>query len=309
MQQLHALLICIILTLSSCSSKFASIIYNLNPVQPRPISRDIEVALVLGGGGSRAISQIGVIEVLEANNIPIDLVVGTSAGSIVGALYSDKQDIERIKSTCLNFRNSDLLKVSIKNALNGARSLRGGFDGSSGEKFVSQNIAARDFKDFKVPLIILATDLISGKSVELRSGDIMPAIRASCAIPGLFSPVELYGMVLVDGCVTAPVGVYAAKKYNPKLIIAVDISAPLEKTKIKNMLDVVHRSAYVSYDALRELNVNQADILIQPKVGNISIFDDSKNNELYQAGRDATLKLLPQIKALMRKKGIKFKAT
>ncbi len=291
--------------LSSCTSKMFDRNISTTLTHTTAVPGNIEVALVLGGGGARAIAEIGVIEVLVENNVPIDLIVGTSAGSIIGALYADNQDITHIKKICLNFKTNDLVKVSLKDALSGTRSLKGGLDSSAGERFVADSITSRVFQDLKIPLIVVATDLKSGQTIELNNGAIIPAIKASCAIPGLFSPVEMNGMILVDGCVSAPVGVYVAKKYNPSMIIAVDVSTPLGNAKIKNMFDVAHRSAYISYEALKELNVKAADILITPSMADIGIFEGQKNQEMYIAGRQAALKLMPKIKQLMYNKNIK----
>ncbi len=297
----NLLLVFLSLVLSSCQSNFIKAIYNFRAQTPAPIKKDIKVALVLGGGGSRSIAQIGVIEILEKNGIKADLIIGTSGGSIIGALYADSADIETVKKIGLNFKRADILNLSLKNAIEGARSLRGGFDGSSAEKFIEQNLKAQDFNQLKIPFIAVATDINSGQTVELRSGKIAPSVRASCAIPGLFSPVEIYGMTLVDGGVTAPLAIDIAKSYRPKLIIAVDVSLSLKKDKVQNMLELVHRSALLSYNALNELNGKRADILIKPYLEDVGIFDDHKNEEIYNAGKLEAEKYIKQIKAKLKK--------
>jgi NTE family protein len=289
-----------IFSLSSCQSGFIRKIYNFRLQEPEPITKDIRVALVLGGGGARTIAQIGVIEVLKENNIPIDMIVGTSGGSVIGALYADKPDPENLKKIGLNFKKSDILKLSLKDAIEGTTSLRGGFDGSVGEKFLEQTLTSREFKELKIPLIAIATDIKSGKTVAIRSGKIAPAVRASCSIPGLFSPVEMYGMTLVDGGVTAPLAVDEAKKYDPEIIIAVDVSMPLKEEKIRNMFELAHRAANISYIELTDLNGRSADILIKPQIDDVGIFDDHKNQELYLSGRKSAEKLIPKIKSILR---------
>jgi len=295
------LLILFALILSSCQSNFIKAIYNFAPQEAKPVSKNIKVALVLGGGGARAIAQLGVIEVFEENNIPIDLIVGTSGGSVIGALYADNPDINAVKKIGLSFKRDNIFSVSLRNAIEGARSLRGGFDGKAGENFLEKNLKAKYFKELKIPLIAIATDVTTGETVELRSGKIAPSVRASCSIPGLFSPVEMNGRILVDGGVTAPLPVSVAKKYKPKIIIAVDVSLPLEKGKVKNMFELVHRSANLSYYALNEITGQQADILIKPNLENIGIFDDHRNEEIYMAGRLAAEKMIDKIKAALKK--------
>lgn len=294
-------LVFLALILSGCQSNFIKSIYNFRTQTPAPIKKDIGVALVLGGGGSRAIAQIGVIEVLEKNGIKADLIIGTSGGSIIGALYADTGDIEIVKKIGLNFKRADILNLSLKNAIEGARSLRGGFDGNGAEKFIIQNLKAQDFNQLKIPFIAVATDINSGETVGLRSGRIAPAVRASCAIPGLFSPVEIFGMTLVDGGVTAPLAIDIAKSYRPKLIIAIDVSLSLKKEKVQNMLELVHRSAILSYNALNDLNGKNADILIKPYLEDVGIFDDHRNDEIYRAGQLEAAKYIKLIKAKLKK--------
>ena len=190
----------------------------------------------------------------------------------------------------------------MKNAVEGSNSLKGGLDGSVGEKFIEENLSAKDFKDLKIPFIAVATDVISGETVALRSGKIAPAVRASCAIPGLFSPVEIYGKILVDGGVTAPLGVEIAKSYNPEVIVAVDVSLPIKKQKVTNMFDLVSRAANLSYNSLNDFNGKEADILIKPSLNDVGIFDDHKNYEVYQAGRKAAIASLPKVKKLLKSK-------
>ena len=294
------LLVFLACILSGCQGGLMKAIYNSRPQAPVHIKQDIKIALVLGGGGSRAIAQVGVIEVLEENNIRPDLIIGTSGGSIIGALYADSADIKTVKNIGLNFKSSDLLDLSLKNAIEGARSLRGGFNGEVAEKFIKQNLKAQNFNQLKIPFIAVATDINSGKTIGMMSGKIAPAIRASCAIPGLFSPVEINGITLVDGGVTAPLAVELAKSYKPRLIIAVDVSLPLKREKVENMIELVHRSAVLSYNELNALNGRNADILIKPNLEDVGIFDDHRNEEIYEAGRLEARKFIKKIKAMLR---------
>jgi NTE family protein len=294
-------IICIF-CLNSCQSKFVKRFYDFSNADPEPVIENVKVALVLGGGGSRAIAQIGVIEVLEENNIPVNLVVGTSGGSIIGAIYADNPSIVHLKEFGLNFKRENLARISFEDAIEGARSLRGGFDGSVGERFLEQNLMSKYFHELKIPFIAVATDINSGKTIGLKSGRIAPAVRASCAIPGLFSPVEINKMLLVDGGVTAPLPVEIARQYNPEVIIAVDVSTPIEDEKISNMLDLVTRSANLSYNVLTEFNGKQADILLKPNLKGAGMFDDHRNKELYEEGRKEALLNIKKIKKILSDK-------
>lgn len=299
-------LILVTISLTGCKTSFfvKSFDYLKLSNSSDQVIEDVKIALVLSGGGARAIAQIGVLEVFEENDIPIDLIVGTSGGSIIGALYADNPDSKALKEIGLEFKASDVGEISFEDAFEGTRSLRGGLDSSSGEKFLMNKIHSKYFHELKIPFIAVATNLKDGQTVSLKKGDIIPAIKASCAMPGLFSPVELYGMILVDGGVSAPIAVDVAKEYDAKLIVAVDVSSTLDDDEIKNMFDVVARSADIVHDSLIKLQGQKADILIKPDMKGKWIFDDEKNQELYELGRKAAEAKIPEIKAFLKEKFI-----
>ncbi|MDF2965388.1 MAG: hypothetical protein K0Q51_776 [Rickettsiaceae bacterium] len=269
---------------------------------PTPIKKDINVALVLGGGGARGMAHIGVLEVLEKHNIPIDLIVATSAGSVIGALYADNPNSENLKTRMLKLRKGDLLDFSIVSLIHSTYSLKGSINGRSTTKFINDNLQAKVFQDLKIPLIAVATDIRSGDTIGIRSGPIAPAILASCALPGLFTPVNMYDMTLVDGGVSAPLPVQIAKQYRPKIIIAVDISVPVNNEPLHNAFDVIYKSLNISYYHLSKTLAGQADILIRPDVMNIGMFDDDRNIELYEAGVEAAEAKIAAIKEKLKEK-------
>lgn len=294
-------LITLLLLLTSCASYPFKVHYDLKSGIPIKITKELRVALVLGGGGARAIAHLGVLEALEQNNIPIDLIVGTSGGSIIGALYADDPHVANIKQKAFNFKQADLLSFSLLSAIDSTHSLKAGYiDGSKGEQFLIKNMKAKNFNQLKIPFVAVCTDIVKGATVPISSGVIAPAVRASYSIPGLFAPVEVYGMTLVDGGVTAPLGVEVAKKYSPKVLIAVDVSLPLDKRKVGNMLELTYRALDITYNTLNEALGKQADILIKPELDGAGIFDDHKRNVLYKAGFDAAMKMMPEIKKRLR---------
>jgi NTE family protein len=293
----------LIITLSSCAQKLTlpkfKFFSDYNST-PTPIKKDINVALVLGGGGARGMAHVGVIEVLEKNNIHVDLIVGASAGSVVGAFYSDNPSAENLKSKMLKIKKGDLLDFSIVSFIHSTYTLKGSVNGSSTIKFINDNLQAKLFQDLKIPLIAVATDIKTGDIIGIRSGPIAPAILASCALPGLFTPVNLYDMTLVDGGVSSPLPVHIAKQYRPKIIIAVDISVPVRDDPLNNAFDIMYKSLSITYFHLSKNLANQADILIRPDVMNIGMFDDDQNQELYEAGKKAAEEQIPAIKAKMK---------
>lgn len=305
---MRILLYCLLaMSLFGCNHKF-KINYNLKDGSPIKIQKNIRVALVLGGGGAKCIAQLGVISVLEENNIPIDLIVGTSGGSIAGALYADHPHAVDLKKKYFNFKQADLMSFSLLSAINGTYSTRASIiNGANGEKFLNDNMNAKTFDKLQIPFIAIATDVINGETVALDSGAISPAVRASYSIPGLFAPVKLYGRTLVDGGVTAPLGIETAKEYDPEIIIAVDVGRPIDKSEVSNMIDLTYKSLNITYNTLNKMLCKQADILIQPKVGAAGLFDDHKREEFYQAGVIAAKKALPAIKRMLKEKERKRK--
>lgn len=285
------------IVLAGCNYKF-KINYNIKSgAPPIQIEKKVKVALVLGGGGAKCIAHLGVLSVLEKNNIPIDLIVGTSGGSIVGSLYADKPNASQLKNEYFAFKQADLISFSLLSALDGARSLRSSIvNGENGEKFLQQNLKAKTFDKLKIPFIAVATDVVTGKTVALDRGPIPPAVRASYSIPGLFAPVTLYGKTLVDGGVTAPLGIEIAKEYDPEIIIAVDVSYGITESNVSNMIELTYKSLSITYYTLNNLLAKEADILIKPDVKDVGLFDDHKREELYRAGVEAATKALPEIK-------------
>jgi NTE family protein len=263
--------------------------------------KNVRVALVLGGGGARAVAHAGVIEVLEANHIPFDLIVGSSAGSVIAVLYADKPCAKTLKQKIIALKKDDLLDISW---YSGAKMLwgkmAGPIEGNALRRFMQDNMQSTDFSQLKIPVAVVTTDIDSGKTFVLRSGPIVPAIHASSAIPMVFTPVRLYGKTLVDGGVASPVPVEVAKTFSPKVIIAVDIGTSPDYGPVNNLYQLGVRSLHISYFNLAQSQTRMADVVIHPAVDDYGMFEDSANEVLYEAGRQAALKALPQIRRALR---------
>jgi NTE family protein len=281
-------------------------------VKPRPRSfdnkiteiGDIQVALVLGGGGSKGFAHVGAIEVLEENNIPIDLIVGSSAGSAVGAIYADNKDIKKTKEILIKASNRQLLDFSLFETLKIFITPSSPIIGQSYENFIYDNLTAKSFHELKIPLIAVTVDAVSGEKFIIKDGPIAPAIRASSAVPPVIAPALLYGRILIDGGVIEPVPVETAKKFKPKMIIAIDINNAPPKTKPRNLLELSYRALWISYYNLSRMQSAQADIDIHPDLNGHGLFEDHRKEELYQLGRKAALQALPQIQYKLKKIGI-----
>jgi NTE family protein len=297
--------ILLMFTISSCAPTTRPPIFTLpdTPPEPREI-KDVNVALVLGGGGAKGIAHLGVIEVLEKHGIPIDLIVGTSAGSIVGAMYADYKDSKLLYDQLIKIKKWDLIDISFADSLSFFSELRGPAQGYYLEDFLVRNLTVNNIEDLKIPFVAVASDLEQENAYVFDSGPIAPAVHASAAIPPVFSPVKIYGKVLVDGGVVEPVPVRVAEKYNPKVIIAVDISTTGREYGMANMLDVTGKSLSISYYLLSQLQSSRAHVLIHPDLNGYGTFDDHANKEMYEIGRKAAIRKLPEIIMELRRKKI-----
>lgn len=265
--------------------------------------KNTEVALALGAGGSRALAHVGVIEVFEEEGIPIDLIVGSSAGSLVGAMYADDPCASRLKEKLIRLKKEDLLDPSYKEVFR----MTGLMQGNALEQFLVDELSAECFEELKIPLVAVACNIENNHMVLLRTGPVAPAVHASSALPPVFTPVRLYNQTLVDGGVIAPVPVQVARLYKPKLLIAVDISTPPSKDPLSNAFDFLYRSLHISFYELSRLQTNKADIFIHPNLEGFGTFEDEYNEELYMIGKRAAQKVVPEIKRELRRRGIKLR--
>lgn len=301
----HSLLflLCVLsLTLTSCDRK---LVYaeNPSPIPVRDPPTGIRVALVLGGGGARGVSHVGVIEEFEKANIPIDVIIGCSIGSIVGALYADQPNCERLKEILQPLKKWDVLDLGLIHCRYGL------VLGGAMDRFLTKHMNAEYFEELKIPFYAVSTDLISGECVALHCGPIIPAVRASASVPFIFKPVVLHERILVDGGVIDPIPVATAKKTNPEIIVAVDLSTLLPKTCPSHLFGIAARSAEIKLLAQSESCVNGADVIIRPELGDLGMFDDSQYELAYKAGKKAAQEAIPQILELLSQKGLLTHAT
>lgn len=264
-----------------------------DPLPSFCLPEKICVALVLGGGGVRGIAHVGVLEELEEAGIPIDLIVGCSAGSIVGALYANNPDAKAIKSTVASIRANAILDIDLLHCrfgLSQARSLR---------RILRQDLCCTTFEDLTIPLVIVASDLHTAELVPIGSGNLLKAVQASCAIPFLFVPCELFGRVLVDGGVINPVPVKVARDLGAHVIIAVDLCELMPKTFPTNLFGVAERGIEIAFMWQNEACAHGADVIIRPSTCGAGTFDDSMKWKVYEAGKRAARKQIPKIKEIL----------
>ncbi len=261
---------------------------SLSMTQPR-------VALVLGGGGARGAAHLGVISVLEKAGIPVDLIVGTSIGSLVGAMYANDPHANDVAQILFNTKKNQLLNFSFFNLY------RGPFSNVGIEDYVLQEVRVKQFNDLKIKFVAVATNLNTGETVPLYSGPIDSAVAASMALPPFFPSLKLNGKTLIDGGMSDPVPVDIAKEFHPQVIIAVSIAEavpPLIDTP--SAMENYKRAELIKRENYDKLSATGADVFIHPDVGDTGVFDNSHEYVLAQNGMIAAQQALPQICAILK---------
>jgi len=260
------------------------------PQGPPPKPR---IALVLGGGAARGFAHVGVIRVLEQEKIPIDMVVGTSVGSLIGAIYASDLSSFELEWTAFQLEKDDLFDFGVVNAVVGM----GFAKGDKLEAWVKSHIKTANIENLKLPFTAVAADLNWGYKVALDKGSVARAIRASAAIPGVFQPVKHQGKILVDGGVVDNIPISVARAKGADIVIAVDISGNLGNTNITNLLDVSLQATNIMFALNVEQARKDADVLITPAgIGDIGMLDFSQKKRCMQAGIETTKQAMPAIR-------------
>ena len=291
------LIICIVCI--SCAKKFMVITEPATLPPPRVLEKPPRVALVLGGGAFHGMTHVGVVKVLEDEGIPIDLIVGTSAGSMAGALYADYPHIDSLIPLVLNTTTKDVFDFSL------FRSRMGFVSGKRLQAYLSEHLHHVNIEETEIPFVAVTTDLLHAKTVALAAGPIAASVNASCAIPYIFEPVKMYGTIFVDGGTLDNVATDVAKAYNPQVIIAVDIMADFNTVpKLNNKEDVRTSAGFAASHVLKEMRKPLADIWIAPDLAGMPLMKSTDNEQLFQAGIEAAKKAMPEIRELLIRKGI-----
>jgi len=264
---------------------------NPQPSPPFYLPDNIRVALVLGSGGVRGMAHVGVIEELVAAGIEFDLIVGCSAGSIVGALYADHPDIELLKKSIWDIRAHSLLDFDISDCRYGL------YQSRALHTVLDSYLHADRFEDLKIPLVIVASDLHSGECVPIGGGELVPAVQSSCSIPLVFAPCDHLNRALVDGGVINPVPAKVAGDLGAQYVIAVDLSELLDQTEPTNLFQVASRSMEIAFMWQNQACARYADVVIRPKTCGVGTFNDKMKELLYEAGKQAAREKIPEIKA------------
>lgn len=247
-----------------------------------------KIGLALGAGGARGLAHIGVIQVLEEHNIPVDMVAGSSIGSLVGALFAmghDGKTLARFAQLCREkfFYDFTVSKMGI-------------MQGNKIKELLYLITQRKRIEELPLPLTIVATDLTNGEKVLFREGFVAEAIRASISIPGIFVPVKMNDKLLVDGSVVDRVPVSVVKQMGADIIIAVDISTLKKNVQVNSLIDVMLQSIDIMQHEMVRFHELNADIVIRPEVSEFSLRAFEYVSELIQLGRKATRNQLANIK-------------
>jgi NTE family protein len=269
-----------ILLLASCAHREAAV--------PPPVPKTVKVALVLGAGASKGFAHIGVLKIIEANGIPVHLIVGTSVGSLVGSLYAYGYDSYNLQKLAFSIEKSDIVDLTVPD--------NGFIRGEKLEEYVNRAVRNTPLENLRIPFRAIAADIQSGKEFAFGKGNTGTAVRASCSIPGVFRPVRIGDRTYVDGGVVSPVAVDAARNFGADVVIAVDISAGNGGEAPVSTMETLLQSIGIMYAKLASLQLSRADVVIKPKVGHIGSSDFSRRHEAILEGEKAAQEALPAIK-------------
>jgi NTE family protein len=254
-----------------------------------------KIGLALSGGGARGFAHVGVLKALMENDIPIDLVAGTSAGSFVGGALACGLNIDQIIEIAG--------KISWYNMTGFSYSPRGILSNAAMGAFIRENFPAVRFEELKIPFAAVACDLESGEGVILKDeGDLELAIRASCAVPGVFLPVkDENGRTLVDGGVVAPVPTQIVREMGADIVVAVDVlaSGASFRSVPRTILGMLFQSAMMMLRTVSKHQHYHADIIIIPQLAHLRPDEISKRDEFIRLGEEAAAERIAEIKALI----------
>lgn len=246
------------------------------------------IGVALGGGFARGIAHIGVLRVLEEEGIPVRLVTGTSVGALIGACYCSGLNCEELEQVARSVRFTTFARWTLS---------RYGF--ASNDRMVSfleRNLKVKTFEELRIPLGVAATDFNTGEGVVFHSGTIVDPVRASCAYPGMFLPVEIRGRYLVDGMLSHPVPTRPVREMGAERVLAVHLKGTWAKGGApRHLFDVIGQSFAIAQDAMSSLWRGAADLVIEPDVAGFAYDDFKRAADLIRAGEVAMRQALPEV--------------
>src|SRR5271165_370638 len=255
------------------------------PAEPRVPA----IGLALGGGFARGMAHIGVLKVLEEEGIPVRIVAGTSVGALIGAVYCSGCSIEELEKVACSVRFTTFARWTVS---------RYGF--ASNDRMVSflaRILKVKTFEELRIPLGVTATDFNTGEGVVFHSGSIIDPVRASCAYPGMFLPVNIRGRYLIDGMLSHPVPTRPLREMGAERVLAVHLKGTWANGSApRHLLDVIGQSFAIAQNAMSSLWRQAADVVVEPDVGDFAYDDFKHADDLIRMGEVAMRKALPEVR-------------
>lgn len=247
------------------------------------------IGLALGGGFARGMAHIGVLKVLEEEGIPIRIVTGTSVGALIGAAYCSGLSIEDLEKLASSVRFTTFARWTVS---------RYGF--ASNDRmvaFLTRTLKVKTFEELRIPLGVTATDFNSGEGVVFHSGSIIDPVRASCAYPGMFLPVNIRGRWLVDGMLSHPVPTRPLREMGADRVLAVHLRGQWTKNGApRHLFDVIGQSFAIAQDQMSHLWRGAGDVVVEPDVAGFAYDDFKRAGELICSGEVAMRQALPAVR-------------
>ena len=270
------------------------------PVTPpaAPAPRPVKIGLALGGGAARGFAHIGVIKVLEANGIVPEIVAGTSAGSLVGALYAAGNNSSALQRLAMEMDEAAISDWSVPFFSNSSGVLKG----EALQQFVNRAVHQQPIEKLKLQFGAVATDLKTGQPILFRRGNTGAAVRASSAVPGVFHPVRIGTIDYVDGGLVSPVPVSCARKMGADFVIAVNISAQPDAQPASTTFEVLLQTFAIMGQSLNLYELKQADVVIRPELATMKGNDFNGRGTAMQAGERAAMAVLNEIRQKLKAK-------
>src|SRR5271169_3602690 len=260
-----------------------------NAIETKPVPA---IGLALGGGFARGIAHVGVLKVLEAEGIPVGMIAGTSVGALIGAAYCSGLTIAELEDLAHKVRFTTFARWTLS---------RCGF--ATNDRmvaFLARTLKVQTFEELRIPLGVTATDFNTGEGVVFSSGSIVDPVRASCAYPGMFLPVEMRGRWLVDGMLSHPVPTRPLREMGAERVLAVQLKGQWSKTTApRHLFDVIGQSFAIAQDMMSNVWRSAADIVIEPDVAGFDYDDFKRAGELIRVGEQAMRSALPEVRKWM----------
>ncbi|WP_376698730.1 patatin-like phospholipase family protein, partial [Burkholderia stagnalis] len=257
---------------------------------PQPHEKPVKIGIALGGGAARGFAHIGVLKGLEARGIPLDLVAGTSAGSVVGALYASGMNALQLNKLALEMDQTAISDWALP-----FRS-RGLLQGVALQNFLNKSLNNRPIEKMAKPLGVVATDLQNGQPILFQQGNTGLAVRASCSVPSVFEPVKIGSREYVDGGLVSPVPASYARKMGATFVIAVDISSRPDGAATGNPIEMLLQTFTIMGQTIKTYELDKyADVVIRPNLSAMGGSDFNQRNAAILAGEEAVARIMPEL--------------